>query len=204
MNQFPLSPWVEIFAAQGWPPVSTTPVANLPPVSTPPVANLLPVSRHDRRQILPPVSLVLSIPAANTAKYSNLLTFLLCSKHLCIFQILLLRFFFSWYDFASLNYFLKRLIRDTHPKLDILHTKCDAGKDSLIICCWNRRMEREEGGGGIPSSHTVLTKCLTKNDKVFSSFFLPNGLNGTNLVHLQNGSRHSRLCLPSLVYSVRL
>jgi len=52
MNQFPPSPRVlhldrfeffrkfaEIFANQGAPPVSTTPVANLPPVSTTPVAN---------------------------------------------------------------------------------------------------------------------------------------------------------------------
>jgi hypothetical protein len=52
MNQFPPSPRVfhldrfeffrkfaEIFASQGAPPVSTTPVANLPPVSATPVAN---------------------------------------------------------------------------------------------------------------------------------------------------------------------
>ncbi len=52
MNQFPPSPRVfhldrfkffrkfaEIFACQGAPPVSTTPVANLPPVSATPVAN---------------------------------------------------------------------------------------------------------------------------------------------------------------------
>jgi hypothetical protein len=51
-NQFPPSPRVfhldrfeffrkfaEIFASQGAPPVSTTPVANLPPVSATPVAN---------------------------------------------------------------------------------------------------------------------------------------------------------------------
>ncbi len=51
-NQFPPSPWVfhldrfeffrkfsEIFASQGAPPVSTTPVANLPPVSATPLAN---------------------------------------------------------------------------------------------------------------------------------------------------------------------
>ncbi len=31
--------FAEIFAAQGWPPVSTTPVANLPPVATTLVAN---------------------------------------------------------------------------------------------------------------------------------------------------------------------
>jgi hypothetical protein len=35
--------FAEIFASQGAPPVSTTPVANLPPVSIP-VANLPPVS----------------------------------------------------------------------------------------------------------------------------------------------------------------
>jgi hypothetical protein len=53
MNQFPPSPRVfhldrfkffrkfaEIFASQGAPPVSTTPVANLPPVSATLVANL--------------------------------------------------------------------------------------------------------------------------------------------------------------------
>jgi hypothetical protein len=53
INQFPPSPRVfhldrfeffrkfaEIFASQGAPPVSTTPVANLPPVSTTPVANI--------------------------------------------------------------------------------------------------------------------------------------------------------------------
>jgi hypothetical protein len=53
MNQFPPSPRVfhlyrfeffrkfaEIFASQGAPPVSTTPVANLPPVSVTPVANI--------------------------------------------------------------------------------------------------------------------------------------------------------------------
>jgi hypothetical protein len=52
MNQFPPSSRVfhldrfeffrkfaEIFASQGAPPVSTTPVANLPPVSATPVAN---------------------------------------------------------------------------------------------------------------------------------------------------------------------
>jgi hypothetical protein len=52
MNQFPPSPGVsnldrfdffrkfaEIFASQGAPPVSTTPVANLPPVSMTPAAN---------------------------------------------------------------------------------------------------------------------------------------------------------------------
>jgi hypothetical protein len=57
MNQFPPSSRVfhldrfeffrkfaEIFASQGAPPVSTTPVAKLPPVSTTPVANLSLVS----------------------------------------------------------------------------------------------------------------------------------------------------------------
>ncbi len=36
--------FVEIFAAQGAPPVSLTPAENLPPVSLTPVANLPPVS----------------------------------------------------------------------------------------------------------------------------------------------------------------
>ena len=57
MNQIPPSPRVfqldrfeffrkfaEIFASQGAPPVSTTPMANLPPVSKTPVAKLPPVS----------------------------------------------------------------------------------------------------------------------------------------------------------------
>jgi hypothetical protein len=57
MNQFPPSPRVfhldrfeffrkfaEIFASQGAPPVSMTPVANLPLVSTTPAAKLPPVS----------------------------------------------------------------------------------------------------------------------------------------------------------------
>jgi hypothetical protein len=56
MIQFPPSPRVfhldhfenfrkfpEIFASQGTPPVSTTPVANLPPVSATPVANFFPI-----------------------------------------------------------------------------------------------------------------------------------------------------------------
>ncbi len=76
MNQFPPSPWVyhlgrfkffrklaEIFAAQGWPPVSATPVANLPPMSTTPVAKLPPVSTTPVAN-LPPVS---TTPAANCA-----------------------------------------------------------------------------------------------------------------------------------------
>jgi len=63
MNQFLPSPRVfhldrfeffwkfaDIFASQGAPPVSTTPVANLPPVSTTPVANCHRYQRH-RRQI---------------------------------------------------------------------------------------------------------------------------------------------------------
>jgi hypothetical protein len=54
MNKFPLRPRVlhldrfdffrkfaEIFASQGAPPVSTTPVANLPPVSTTPAAKTM-------------------------------------------------------------------------------------------------------------------------------------------------------------------
>jgi hypothetical protein len=52
MNQFPPPPqsipfrpflifrkFAEIFASQGAPPISTTPVANLPPVSATPAAN---------------------------------------------------------------------------------------------------------------------------------------------------------------------
>jgi hypothetical protein len=88
MNQFPPSPRVfhlerfvffqkfaEIFASQGAPPVSTTPVANLPPVSTTPAAILPPVStprwqichryQQHRWQIFPPFSLALLIPVAN-------------------------------------------------------------------------------------------------------------------------------------------
>jgi hypothetical protein len=68
MNQFPPSSRVfrldrfeffrkftEIFASQGAPPVSMTPVANLPPVSTTPAAKLLPVSTTPVAN-LPPVS----------------------------------------------------------------------------------------------------------------------------------------------------
>ncbi len=88
MNQFPPSPRVfhldrfeffrkfaEIFASQGAPPVSMTPVAKLPPVLTTPVANLPPVSATpvanfssifasvvDTGGKLPPVSIT---PAAN-------------------------------------------------------------------------------------------------------------------------------------------
>jgi hypothetical protein len=74
MNQFPPYPRVfhsdrfeffrkfaEIFASQGAPPVSTTPVANLPPVSTTPAAKLPPVSTPPVAN-LPPVS---ATPAAN-------------------------------------------------------------------------------------------------------------------------------------------
>ena len=73
MNQFPPSPRVfyldrfkffrkfaEIFASQGAPPVSTTPVANLPPVSRTPAAKLPPVSTPEAN--LPSVS---ATPAAN-------------------------------------------------------------------------------------------------------------------------------------------
>jgi hypothetical protein len=82
MNQFPPNPRVshkdrfkflrkfaEIFASQGLPPVSKTPVANLPPMSTTPATICRRYQRHrwqichwyqrHRRQILPPVSLVL-------------------------------------------------------------------------------------------------------------------------------------------------
>jgi hypothetical protein len=77
MNQFPPSPRVfhlnrfeffrkfaEIFASQGAPPVSTTPVANLPPVSATPVANFSTIfaSVVDTGVKLPPVS---ATPAAN-------------------------------------------------------------------------------------------------------------------------------------------
>ncbi len=74
MNQFPPHPRVfqldrfefvrkfaEIFASQGAPPVSTTPVAKLPPVSTTPAAKLPPVSMTPVAN-LPPVS---ATPAAN-------------------------------------------------------------------------------------------------------------------------------------------
>ena len=74
MNHFPPSPRVfhldrfeffrkftEIFASQGAPPVSTTPVANLPPVSTTPAAKLPPVSTTPVAN-LPPVS---ATPVAN-------------------------------------------------------------------------------------------------------------------------------------------
>ncbi len=54
----------ENLGSQGAPPVSTTPVANLPPVSMTPVANCRRYQRH-RRQILPPVPLVLLTPVAN-------------------------------------------------------------------------------------------------------------------------------------------
>ncbi len=65
--------FAEIFASQGAPPVSTTPVANLPPVSMTSVAKLPPVSNATggkfatgyQRQILPPVPLVLLTPVAN-------------------------------------------------------------------------------------------------------------------------------------------
>ncbi len=94
MNQFPPSPRVfhlyqfeffrkfaEIFASQGAPPVSTTPVANLPPVSTTPAAKLPPVSTTPVAN-LPPVSatpvanfstfsLALLIPVANCHRYQQ-------------------------------------------------------------------------------------------------------------------------------------
>ena len=83
MNQFPPRPRVfhldrfeffrklaEIFASQGAPPVSTTPVANLPPVSGTPVANFSTIfaSVFDTVANLPPVS---TIPAANNATGVN-------------------------------------------------------------------------------------------------------------------------------------
>ncbi len=76
MNQFPPSPKVshedrfdffrkfsEIFASQGAPPVSTTPVANLPPMSTTPTAKLSPVSTT----LAANLPLVSTTPAANFA-----------------------------------------------------------------------------------------------------------------------------------------
>ncbi len=54
---------MEIFASEGAPPVSMTPVANLSPVSTTPVANFSPVSTTPAAY-LPPVS---RTPAANFA-----------------------------------------------------------------------------------------------------------------------------------------
>ncbi len=96
MNQFPPSPRVshldrfelfrkfaEIFASQGAPQVSTTPVANLPPVSTTPAANFATIfpsvvdtggNRYQLhgRQILPPFSLVLLIPVANLPPVSTI------------------------------------------------------------------------------------------------------------------------------------
>ncbi len=86
MNQFPPNPWVhhwgrleffrkftEIFAAQGWPPVSTTPVANLPPVSTTLAAKLPPVSTTPAAN-LPPVSTtpVANLPPVSTIPAANL------------------------------------------------------------------------------------------------------------------------------------
>ncbi len=74
---------MEIFASQGAPPVSTTPVANLPPVSKTPAANCRWYQRHrrqichpyqrHRRQILPPVPLVLLTPVANLPPVSTAL-----------------------------------------------------------------------------------------------------------------------------------
>ncbi len=62
-----LRKFAEIFAAQGWPPVSTTPVANLPLVSTTPVAKLPPVSPTPVAN-LPPVSMT------PTAKFATSFT----------------------------------------------------------------------------------------------------------------------------------
>ncbi len=74
----------EIFAGQGAPPVSTTPLANLPPVLMTPVANCRRYQRHrqqichryqqHRRQILPPVPLVLLTPVANNGNNIRLQT----------------------------------------------------------------------------------------------------------------------------------
>ncbi len=82
MNQFPPRKFAEIFASQGAPTVSTTPVANWLPVSMTPVANCRRYQRHRRqichqyqrhwRQILPPVSLVLLTPGANLPPVSTI------------------------------------------------------------------------------------------------------------------------------------
>ncbi len=95
MIQFPPSPRVfhldrfeflrkfaEIFASQGAPPVSTTPVANLPPVSTTPAAicrrcrwrrwQICHRYQRHRWQIFPPFSLALLKPAANLPPVSTI------------------------------------------------------------------------------------------------------------------------------------
>ncbi len=59
------------FLLQVLPPVSTTPAANLPPVSTTPAANLPRYQQH-RRQILPPIPLVLLTPVANLPPVSTI------------------------------------------------------------------------------------------------------------------------------------
>ncbi len=74
--------FAEIFASQGAPPVSMTPVANLPPVSTTPAAKLPPVSMTPVAnlppvsttwwQIFPPFSLALLIPVANLPPVSTI------------------------------------------------------------------------------------------------------------------------------------
>jgi hypothetical protein len=95
INQFPPHPIVfhvdrfkffqkfaEIFASQGAPTVSTTPVANLPLLSTTPAAKLPPVSttpvanchryQQHRRQIFTPFSLALLILVANFPPVSTI------------------------------------------------------------------------------------------------------------------------------------
>jgi hypothetical protein len=55
-----------------FPPVSTTPAATLPPVSTTLAANLPYQYQRHRRQIFPPVSLVLLTPVANLPPLSTI------------------------------------------------------------------------------------------------------------------------------------
>jgi hypothetical protein len=60
--------FAEIFASQGEPPVSTTPVANLPPVSTTQAANFATsfASVFDTGENLPLVSTILSAKGVQT------------------------------------------------------------------------------------------------------------------------------------------
>ncbi len=59
--------FAEIFASQGAPPISMTPVANLPPLSTTPATKLPPVSTTPVAN-LPPVS---ATPVANCQRYQR-------------------------------------------------------------------------------------------------------------------------------------
>ncbi len=102
----PLGPfWIswkfaEIFASQGAPPVSTTPVANLPLVST------------TSRQILPRVSLVLLIPVANNGNLkTKIYIFVNSTTQRCPnkkFKYLWLKFFSichqcQWHQWCTLS-----------------------------------------------------------------------------------------------------